>query len=97
MPETKTNTPQKSVMPHNVILEGRQNLMLSGIQDVPSFDEFTVIALSSMGEITIKGEQLHISKLNLDSGELSVEGKIDSFSYSEQQDNQGGFLSKLFR
>ena len=56
-------------MPHQLILEDRRALTLSGVSDVDSFDEMTVIVYTDLGELTIKGENLHINRLNLESGD----------------------------
>lgn len=84
-------------LPHNLILEGRKKLTLTGVSDVDSFDDRAVVAYTSYGELTIKGKDLHISKLSLESGELSLDGEISSMSYSESHETSGGFFSKLFR
>lgn len=84
-------------LPHNLILEGRKKLTLTGVSDVDSFDDRAVVAYTSYGELTIKGKDLHISKLSLESGELSLDGEISSMSYSESHEASGGFFSKLFR
>ena len=86
----------KVVVPHNIILEGRRVLRKSGVQDVDSFDEQTVIAFTDMGELTVRGEDIHISKLNTDTGELSLEGTFYTLSYTDNT-KQGGFFSKLFK
>lgn len=84
-------------MPHSLILENRKNMTLTGVSDVDSFDEQAVIAYTDLGELTIKGRNLHINKLSVETGELSLEGEIISMSYTENQSSSGGFLSKLFR
>ncbi len=86
-------------IPHNVILEDRRLLTVSGVTDIDSFDEQAVILFTDLGELTIKGDDLHINKLNVDSGELSVEGTIYGLSYAEpdHKPGNGGILSKLFR
>ena len=86
----------RTVVPHNIILEGRKVLRMSGVQDVDSFDEQTVIAFTDMGELTVRGEDIHISKLNIDTGELSLEGNFYALSYADST-KQGGFFSKLFK
>lgn len=83
--------------PHNIILENRHILNITGVKDVDSFDEQTVIAYTDLGELTIKGINLHISKLSLDTGELSIDGEISSMYYSENNSHNTSFLSKLFR
>lgn len=84
-------------VPHNLILENRKNLNISGVKDVGKFDEENIIVITEMGELSIKGTQLHINKFSVENGELNVEGEISSLSYSDIQQNQGGFFSKLFR
>jgi sporulation protein YabP len=83
---------------HNIILEGRTALSASGVEDVDSFDENTVSIFTGMGVLTIRGEQLHINRFSIESGELSLEGNIYSLSYSDDMGKKaGGFLSKVFR
>ena len=84
-------------MPHSLILKDRAQLTLSGVTDVDSFDETAVIAYTDYGELTIAGTGLHISSLNIDKGELSIDGRISSLTYIDQQPNKGGFFSKVFR
>lgn len=82
---------------HNIILENRSSLTLSGVTDVGSFDEQVIIVSTDIGELTIKGENLHISRLSIETGDLTVDGTISQLSYSEVQNKNGGFLSKLLR
>ncbi len=84
-------------IPHNCILEDRRILSVSGVSDVDSFDEQTVTVFTDLGELTVKGHELHITRLSVDVGELIVEGKIQSISYSDTQPKASGFLSKVFR
>lgn len=90
---------KKSVtLPHNLVLEDRRSLTVSGVSDVDSFDEQTVIVFTEMGELTVRGEQLHINKLSVDTGDLSIEGKITSLTYTDDGPRQsGGFFSRVFR
>lgn len=84
-------------LPNNLILEDRKNLMVTGVSDVDSFDEQSIIAYTDFGELTIRGKNLHINKLSLDTGELAVDGEISSMSYSDNRPDNSGFFSKLFR
>ena len=84
--------------PHNVIMEDRHTLTVSGISDVDSFDEQTVLVFTDMGELTVRGEGLHISRLSLEVVEIMREGNISSLSYSDSKPTQeGGFWSRVFR
>lgn len=84
-------------VPHSLVLENREKLELTGIQQVESFDEQTVVLQTPLGQLMIKGEGLHISQLNVDSGELSVSGNIIGVVYSESSASRGGIIKRLFR
>ena len=68
----------------NVILENREKLTISGVLDVLSFDDQIVIVETELGLLTVKGENLRINKLSLDTTEVIVEGTIFNLSYSEK-------------
>lgn len=89
-----------STIIQNIILENREKLTISGVLDVLSFDDQVVIVETDLGLLTIKGENLRINKLSLDTTEVIVEGKISSLSYSERnldKNSAGGFLGKIFK
>ena len=88
---------KKTAMPHNLVLEDRRLLTLSGVSDVDSFDEETVVVFTDMGELTIRGSDLHINRLSVEIGELTVEGKISALIYSQDAAPKGGFFSRVFR
>ena len=81
----------------NVIMENRKSLTVTGVKDVDSFDEQTVIAFTNLGELTIRGEELHITSLNLDVGEISMQGNISSLTYSDTEPRASGLLSRIFK
>ena len=84
-----------SAMPHNLVLEDRRLLTVSGVSDVDSFDEETVIVFTDSGELTVRGSNLHINRLSVEMGELTVEGKISALIYSEDTTKSGGFFSRV--
>lgn len=85
----------------NVILENRERLTISGVLDVLSFDDQIVIVETELGLLTVKGENLRINKLSLDTTEVIVEGTIFNLSYSEKSlDKKAGnssFIGKIFK
>ena len=83
--------------PHQVTLEERKHLTVSGVEDVERFDENTIVLSTSKGAMTVSGENLHIEKLSLDGGDLKVEGEIEALVYEESRGTQGGFLARLLR
>jgi len=85
---------------HNLIMENRRKLSVSGVEDVESFDEESIILYTEAGLLTIKGNELHINKLSVESGEVAIEGEIDSVVYSDADSSKGsgiGLLGKLFK
>jgi sporulation protein YabP len=82
--------------PHNLIMENRKALTVSGVDHVDSFDEQTVVMATVMGELTVKGSDLHIDKLNTDVGEVAISGSVYGLIYTDERE-KGGFLSRLFR
>lgn len=92
-----TENKDRIIMPHSVLLKDRQELHLSGVTDVDSFDETGITAYTDMGELVISGENLHITKLSLESGELLVEGKIAALNYRDDAPKATSFFGKVFR
>ena len=99
MAMNEQNNINQMPVPHNVILEDRRRLTVSGVSDVDSFDEQTVIVFTQMGELTVKGEDLHINRLSLEIGELALEGDITALTYTDraQKPQQGSFWGRVFR
>lgn len=81
---------------HTLMLDNRNKLVLTGAEDVNGFNEETVSVKSSCGTLIIKGERLHIENLNLETGNVSIDGKINSMQYIGSDSSQSKF-SKLFR
>lgn len=83
----------------NLILENREKLSISGVNDVLSFDDQVVMVDTELGLLTVKGENLRINKLSLDTSEVIIEGTISSLLYSQnkQEKTSGTILSKIFK
>ena len=84
----------------NLILENRGKLSVSGVVDVLSFDDQVVIIETDLGLLTVKGENIRINKLSIDTSEVIVEGDISSMAYSENKNNdktKGSLISKIFK
>lgn len=82
---------------HHVVMEERRQLSISGVEEVESFDETTVVMYTAKGTLVVRGEHLHIEQLSLDGGELKVEGDIDGLVYEDSPRDRGGsFLARLF-
>ena len=93
-----SKTPAKETV-QNVIMENRRRLSISGVEDVDSFDEDEVVLFTGMGTLNIKGADLRINKLSVESGEVTVEGDITSLVYSDDDraSRSHGILSRIFK
>lgn len=86
--------------PHKLMLTGRKTCALSGVNDVLSFDVNEILLETEQGMLMIRGSELHVSRLSLDKGEVDIDGRIDSFTYSETAGYGGkgeSFLTRLFK
>ena len=92
-----TDTAGKSISSHSLILENRNKLSLTGVTDVGSFDETAIVAYTDYGELTVSGTDLHICVLNIEQGELTVEGNISGMNYLNQQPKSSGLFARMFR
>lgn len=84
----------------NIVLENREKLSITGIQDVFSFDDQIIIVQTELGLLTIKGENLKINKLSLDTSDFVVDGYINSLNYSNSETGMTknkSILSKIFK
>jgi sporulation protein YabP len=87
----------KTEMRHNLIMEGREKLSVSGVEYVESFDEEEIVMSTPKGVLFVRGQELHIEKLSLDTGDVIVLGQIDKLEYEDDVKITGGFLSRLFK
>lgn len=81
---------------HNVIIENRERLTLSGVEDVVSFDELELELVTELGELTVRGEMLNIESLNRDTGDMLITGIINELAYADKKPEAKGFFKKLF-
>ena len=89
------NQQQALEAPHKLTLEGRSRLSVSGVRDVESFDENTVVMDTSRGVLVVQGENLHLQNLSLDGGLVIVDGTVGAMVYEEER-RRGGVFSRLF-
>lgn len=87
------------ILKHKIIIDNRESAIFTGITDVISFDDEIIISETSLGILIIKGENLHISNLNLDSGDLTIFGKISNLNYEDSPKSKGKstFFGKIFK
>jgi sporulation protein YabP len=81
---------------HELKLSERELIEISGVIEVINFSEEKIVLSTELGLLQVSGEDLNIQKLNLDDGELVVEGYIITLDYPEEIED-GGILSSLFK
>ena len=84
---------------HNIIIEGRKKISVSGVQDMECFDDGKVIVYTNMGVLLINGANFHMNKLSLETEEIIVEGDIDSIIYEDENaptKKKQGVIARLF-
>ncbi len=85
---------------HKIMLTNRKTCTINGVNDVLSFDIHEILLETDQGMLMIKGNDLHVSRLTLDKGEIDIDGKVDSLTYSDTTstgNKNESLLSKLFR
>ena len=97
--EKKTSINANNNIIQNIVLENREKLSISGVLDVLSFDDQIVILGTELGLLTIKGENLRINKLSLDTTEVVINGEIYNLGYTENNSDKksSGLLNKIFK
>ena len=81
----------------NIIIESRKKLNISGVKDVTSFDDESILLDTKLGKMTVKGENLHIENFNTETGDLMATGQIHAVVYMSDGKSSGGFISRIFR
>jgi sporulation protein YabP len=92
---------EKHSVAHQINICERNKGSLSGVVDVISFDAEQILLETTQGMLTIKGKELHVSRLHLEQGEVDVEGQMDSIVYSENgpygKKQKGSLVKRLFQ
>jgi len=98
--EINKDTPKTPL--YQLVLQNREMLQVNGVTEVESFDEKQVMVVSKLGPLVVKGTELHITQLNLEEGQLTMEGVVNSFEYVEDKQAKmrakgKGVMSRLFK
>ena len=89
-----------STRTHKVTMTNRRSCMINGVNDVLSFDIHEILLETEQGMLMIKGDELHVSRLTLEKGEVDIDGRIDSLTYSDAGSagrKSESLLTRLFR
>lgn len=80
---------------HNVVIEGKRHLVISGVIDVESFRDEEAVVLTQVGALSIFGEGLHLSRLNPEDGQVIIDGDLIALEYEPPETEKKGLFSKL--
>lgn len=83
--------------PHGLVLRGRRSIALTGVRDVLSYDETEVALDTEMGLLQIRGKEMKVKRVTVESGEVDLEGQIDSLEYSASADYHGRKKESLLK
>ena len=81
-------------LPHKLQLNERRQLTVSGVTEVVSFDESTVVLQTSLGTLIVQGRELQLKTLSLEGGQVAVDGTVSALVYEEPR--IGGWRQRLF-
>lgn len=81
----------------NIILEDRSKMSITGVEQVDSYNDNTIVLSTIKGGISIKGEELNISKLNIEDGSVDISGLINSLTYISKEGAPKNFMAKIFK
>lgn len=87
---------EAGVKEHKMLIQGRKYAQIYGVNDVKCFDNLQVSLSTEQGGLLIKGDNLHVGKISLEKGEIEIDGRIDSFTYTNKGMDKDSLLKRLF-
>lgn len=97
------SNPETGGASHTLSITGREQVLITGVLGVDNFDDEEVTLETDLGTLTIRGEELHIKQLDLETGRFEVEGYVNALQYTQPRQRGGrtgksrGFLERLLR
>ncbi len=85
---------------HKLMLTNRRTCTINGVSDVLSFDIHEIVLETDMGMLVMRGSDLHVNRLSLEKGEVDIDGRVDSLTYSDAGTHSPkgeSLLAKLFK
>ena len=81
----------------NIFLENRKKMSISGVKEVANFNEEIITMFTTLGQLTIKGKNMHISRLSVETGDVEIQGEVCALGYSDNLSKKSSLISKLVR
>lgn len=94
---TRTGAAETPPRSHSLALKDRRHLAVTGVSRIISCDESAAVLETPLGNLTIGGQELQVSELSVQSGQVQLFGKIEYMQYAENRQSNGGLLARLFR
>lgn len=91
---------RQQITNHKMQIVNRNQGIITGVEDVVSFDLNEIVLETQMGMMYIRGNELHVKRLSLDKGEVEIEGQTDSFTYSDlkkYKKSKESLLGRMFK
>lgn len=82
--------------PHKLTLSQRNNLAITGVTEVVSFDDGAVVLRTELGTLIVQGRDLQLKTLSTEGGQVAVEGTVAALIYEEPRQQKGGWMQRLF-
>jgi len=87
-----------STFTHNITLNERKNLVVSGVKKIDNFDSNEFLIESTLGYLKVTGSDLEIVKLDTREGNVSIKGQVNGIVYNEKEKQEKeSFITKLFK
>ena len=87
---------REGLLMHSINMDNRRKLVVSGVTDIAGFDESEIALFTSEGGLIVRGSELRLEKLSLDSGEVIIEGRVDALDYDDSAAPRAGFFARIF-
>ena len=99
MPEAKpaAHETNPAAQGHSLALKDRRQLAVTGVGRIVSCDEASAVLETALGTLTVGGQELQVSELSVQSGQVQITGRIEFLQYAENRQSSGGLLARLFR
>lgn len=82
---------------HTIHVDNRMRISITGVMDVVSFNEQDAVLLTEAGPLNIAGNNLHLSKLNLEDGQICIEGELLGMDYEPPETERRGLFGRSLR
>ena len=86
----------RMALPHKLTLNERRQLTMTGVSEVVSFDDVSVVLRTELGTLTVQGQDLQLKNLSLDGGQVAIDGTVSGLIYEEPRQTKNGWMRRLF-